>query len=165
MSFTLIYYLFSVIFFMQEEITRLEKNDEEMNQNVFDESLASNMYIFDTVFCRRCLEFNCRLHGTGQPVIFPVSMSYAFGIGSSSQQPKVAYFCLHEYLQAERLEGPVLVSGQDEKPCSNQCYKRSYEDSTIGADPGDSARHYLKEYIVGFLSCYIAFKYNEASSG
>ncbi|KAJ0520527.1 putative [histone H3]-lysine(4) N-trimethyltransferase chromatin remodeling SET family [Helianthus annuus] len=92
---------------IREEITRLEKNDEEMNQNVFDESLASNMYIFDTVFCRRCLEFNCSLHGTGQPVIFP----------------------------AERLEGPVLVSGQDEKPCSNQCYKRSYEDSTIGADP------------------------------
>ncbi|XP_076892926.1 uncharacterized protein LOC143544810 [Bidens hawaiensis] len=44
---------------IQEELGRLKKKDKEVvNQNAIDAS-----------FCRRCLEFGCKLYGNDQPVI------------------------------------------------------------------------------------------------
>ncbi|KAI3805887.1 hypothetical protein L1987_21774 [Smallanthus sonchifolius] len=87
---------------IRAEISRLTKKDEEaMDQNdmsmLLDKSLASNLDTHDTLFCRRCLAFDCGLHGNGQPVIPP----------------------------AERLEGRLLGYEQDDEPCSVQCYKYS----------------------------------------
>ncbi|BFG43431.1 hypothetical protein CerSpe_297050 [Prunus speciosa] len=40
-----------------------------------DKSLSAALDSFDNLFCRRCLLFDCRLHGCSQPLIYPVHWS------------------------------------------------------------------------------------------
>ncbi|KAF8401328.1 hypothetical protein HHK36_012262 [Tetracentron sinense] len=63
-----------------------------------DKSLSAALDSFDNLFCRRCLVFDCRLHGCSQSLITP-----------SEKQPY--WYELEE----------------DEKPCSDQCYLRVRE--------------------------------------
>ncbi|PON61716.1 Histone-lysine N-methyltransferase, EZ [Parasponia andersonii] len=58
-----------------------------------DKSLTTALDSFDNLFCRRCMLFDCRLHGCSQPVIFA--------------SEKQLYWSEHE---------------EDRKPCSDQCY-------------------------------------------
>ncbi|WCJ22324.1 Histone-lysine N-methyltransferase EZA1 [Euphorbia peplus] len=80
-----------------------EKFDEEQNEKnsadslsqkgiSMDKSLSAALDSFDNLFCRRCLLFDCRLHGCSQTVINP-----------SEKQP---YWSEYE---------------DDRKPCSEQC--------------------------------------------
>ncbi|XP_024019355.1 histone-lysine N-methyltransferase EZA1 isoform X2 [Morus notabilis] len=57
-----------------------------------DKSLTAALDSFDNLFCRRCMLFDCRLHGCSQPVAYP--------------SEKQLYWSEHE----------------DRKPCSDQCY-------------------------------------------
>ncbi|XP_057427245.1 histone-lysine N-methyltransferase EZA1-like isoform X3 [Lotus japonicus] len=58
-----------------------------------EKSLSAALDSFDNLFCRRCLIFDCRLHGCSQPLIYPSEMQTV-------------------------LPGPE----GDRKPCSDQCY-------------------------------------------
>ncbi|KAK9281807.1 hypothetical protein L1049_004713 [Liquidambar formosana] len=62
---------------------------------LLDKSLSAALDSFDNLFCRRCLVFDCRLHGCSQNLINP-----------SEKQS-----CWSEY-------------EEDGKPCSDQCYLR-----------------------------------------
>ncbi|KAI3800897.1 hypothetical protein L1987_28996 [Smallanthus sonchifolius] len=80
--------------------------EENINQNVsasadhehewsisLDKSLSDSLDSLDNLFCRRCLVFDCRLHGYSQTVIIPT----------------------------ERQHYP-LESQENVKPCSDHCY-------------------------------------------
>ncbi|XP_062026258.1 histone-lysine N-methyltransferase EZA1 isoform X2 [Rosa rugosa] len=60
-----------------------------------DKSLSAALDSFDNLFCRRCLIFDCRLHGCSQPLIYPTE--------------KQLHWSEHD---------------EDDKPCSDQCYLR-----------------------------------------
>ncbi|KAG5061853.1 hypothetical protein JHK85_003036 [Glycine max] len=76
-----------------------------------EKSLSAALDSFDNLFCRRCLIFDCRLHGCSQPLIYHSEKQTVWS------DP----------------EG-------DRKPCSDQCYlqlkvvKNVTEDSTSGSD-------------------------------
>ncbi|XP_028089922.1 histone-lysine N-methyltransferase CLF-like [Camellia sinensis] len=48
------------------------ENFVEGPRNSFlDKDLEAALDSFDNLFCRRCLLFNCRLHGCSQDLVFP----------------------------------------------------------------------------------------------
>ncbi|KDO86985.1 hypothetical protein CISIN_1g002895mg [Citrus sinensis] len=71
-----------------------------------EKSLSAALDSFDNLFCRRCLLFDCRLHGCSQTLINP-----------SEKQP---YWSEYE---------------DDRKPCSNHCYlqSRAVQDTVEGS--------------------------------
>ncbi|KAK4273280.1 hypothetical protein QN277_021714 [Acacia crassicarpa] len=70
-----------------------------------EESLSTALDSFDNLFCRRCMMFDCRLHGCSQPLIYP-----------SEKQPV--------WLEHE----------EDRKPCSDQCFLKLKAEKT-SSDP------------------------------
>lgn len=67
---------------------------EEESQNIFlGKNLSGSLDSFDNLFCRRCLVFDCRLHGCSQNLIYP--------------SEKQTY---------------SSESDDDGSPCSDQCY-------------------------------------------
>ncbi|XP_048134661.1 histone-lysine N-methyltransferase EZA1 isoform X4 [Rhodamnia argentea] len=69
-----------------------------------DKTLSAALDSFDNLFCRRCLLFDCRLHGCSQSLIIP-----------GEKQP---YSLEHE---------------EDGKPCGDQCYLKLSKFNTIKA--------------------------------
>ncbi|KAJ6955870.1 histone-lysine N-methyltransferase EZA1 isoform X3 [Populus alba x Populus x berolinensis] len=72
-----------------------------------EKSLSTALDSFDNLFCRRCLLFDCRLHGCSQTLINPVFL-YLIG-GFAWQSEKQSYWSEYE---------------DDRKPCSDQCSLR-----------------------------------------
>ncbi|KOM35330.1 hypothetical protein LR48_Vigan02g148000 [Vigna angularis] len=77
-----------------------------------EKTLSAALDSFDNLFCRRCLIFDCRLHGCSQPLVYPSEKQTVWS------DP----------------EG-------DKKPCSDQCYLKQLnevkgvsEDATSGSD-------------------------------
>ncbi|XP_057460764.1 LOW QUALITY PROTEIN: histone-lysine N-methyltransferase EZA1 [Actinidia eriantha] len=70
-----------------------EENGSEKNY-ILEKSLSAALDSFDNLFCRRCLVFDCRLHGCSQSLI------------NSEKQPYSS------------------ESDDDGNPCSDQCYLR-----------------------------------------
>ncbi|PIN08395.1 Transcriptional repressor EZH1 [Handroanthus impetiginosus] len=70
------------------------KREEGSEDNIFlDKSLSAALDSFDNLFCRRCLVFDCRLHGCSQNLIYP-----------NEKQPY------------------PFDPEEDRKPCGDQCY-------------------------------------------
>ncbi|XVE77538.1 hypothetical protein DITRI_Ditri13aG0071200 [Diplodiscus trichospermus] len=80
-----------------------------------DKSLSAALDSFDNLFCRRCLLFDCRLHGCSQTLINP-----------SEKQP---YWSEYE---------------DDRKPCSDQCYLRLRAVKKVPEVSGGTALHGVK---------------------
>ncbi|XP_050266205.1 histone-lysine N-methyltransferase EZA1 isoform X2 [Quercus robur] len=89
---------------IQERFDTLKKYQEKHDQNskdfgesdramCLDKSLNAALDSFDNLFCRRCMLFDCRLHGCSQPLIYP--------------SEKQSCWSEHE---------------EDRTPCSAQCY-------------------------------------------
>ncbi|XP_074344804.1 histone-lysine N-methyltransferase EZA1 isoform X2 [Apium graveolens] len=81
---------------LNEEKQRPNSSSEKtrpVTSMFLEKSLAANLDSMDNLFCRRCLVFDCRLHGCSQGLV-----------NSSEKQPYVA------------------ESEDDGKPCSGQCY-------------------------------------------
>ncbi|KAF4387833.1 hypothetical protein G4B88_004160 [Cannabis sativa] len=54
------------------KIAEIEKN-LQIGHSILDKDLDAALDSFDNLFCRRCLVFDCRLHGCSQDLVFPVS--------------------------------------------------------------------------------------------
>ncbi|XVF80679.1 hypothetical protein PTKIN_Ptkin15bG0093800 [Pterospermum kingtungense] len=80
-----------------------------------DKSLSDALDSFDNLFCRRCLLFDCRLHGCSQTLINP-----------SEKQP---YWSEYE---------------DDRKPCSDRCYLRLRAVKDVQEGSGGKALHGMK---------------------
>eukprot|EP00897_Mesotaenium_endlicherianum_P005881 jgi/Mesen1/5320/ME000265S04480 len=50
-----------------------DDDDDDNNDKLEGADFETAMNSFDNIFCRRCLIFDCRLHGTGQDLFLPVS--------------------------------------------------------------------------------------------
>ncbi|KAL2641345.1 hypothetical protein R1flu_008932 [Riccia fluitans] len=66
------------------------------SENIEAKDLAAAMDSFDNLFCRRCLVFDCRLHGCSQPLVHP----------SERQQPMM-----------------TTPDAENSEPCGPNCYK------------------------------------------
>ncbi|XP_022757869.1 histone-lysine N-methyltransferase EZA1-like isoform X2 [Durio zibethinus] len=77
-----------------------------------DKSLSAALDSFDNLFCRRCLLFDCRLHGCSQTLINPIE-----------KQP---YWSEYE---------------DDRKPCSDQCYLQLRAVKDVPEGSGGNALH------------------------
>ncbi|KAL6902261.1 hypothetical protein ACP4OV_005137 [Aristida adscensionis] len=83
----------------------LEKNDKHSgssdnieSQLSLDKTMDMVLDSFDNLFCRRCLVFDCRLHGCSQNLVFP--------------SEKLPY---------------VFEPDENRRPCGDQCYLRRRE--------------------------------------
>ncbi|PKA65834.1 Histone-lysine N-methyltransferase EZ1 [Apostasia shenzhenica] len=47
------------------------ERDEKLDDTYMDKDLDAALDSFDNLFCRRCLVFDCRLHGCSQDLVFP----------------------------------------------------------------------------------------------
>ncbi|XP_057995391.1 histone-lysine N-methyltransferase EZA1 isoform X2 [Hevea brasiliensis] len=103
-----------------------EKFDEEQNDKdsgdsasergiSLEKSLSAALDSFDNLFCRRCLLFDCRLHGCSQTLIYP-----------SEKHP---YWSEYE---------------DDRKPCSDQCFLRLRVVKDLPEGSANSALHHIK---------------------
>lgn len=102
---------YSVLKRSHEEKQRPNSSSEKTRPDTsmyLEKSLAANLDSLDNLFCRRCLVFDCRLHGCSQGLV-----------NSSDKQPYVP------------------DSEDDGKPCSDQCYlqlriAKDLPDSSLG---------------------------------
>uniref|UniRef100_A0A5B7BG87 [histone H3]-lysine(27) N-trimethyltransferase n=1 Tax=Davidia involucrata TaxID=16924 RepID=A0A5B7BG87_DAVIN len=105
-----------------------EKNQGKHNKNFkgsgeigsersifLDKSLSAALDSFDNLFCRRCLVFDCRLHGCSQSLINPGE--------------KQCY---------------SSESEEDGKPCSDQCYLRLRVTKDLREGSDNSAMHMIE---------------------
>uniref|UniRef100_A0A6V7PRA5 [histone H3]-lysine(27) N-trimethyltransferase n=1 Tax=Ananas comosus var. bracteatus TaxID=296719 RepID=A0A6V7PRA5_ANACO len=111
----------------------VEKNEKNANNSAapdeavpegrafLDKTLDAALDSFDNLFCRRCLVFDCRLHGCSQNLVMP-----------SEKQP-------YEFELDE-----------SRKPCGDQCYLRRREgfQDPHRDSPDSSATHGMKSKMV-----------------
>ncbi|KAK5793017.1 histone-lysine N-methyltransferase CLF-like [Gossypium arboreum] len=89
---------------MKEEDTGASKNrdTEEQNWNSFlDKDLEAALDSFDNLFCRRCLVFDCRLHGCSQDLIFPADKQTPWNRTDDENAP-CGLHCYRLVLKSER---------------------------------------------------------------
>ncbi|XP_041989429.1 histone-lysine N-methyltransferase EZA1-like isoform X2 [Salvia splendens] len=79
------------------KIQKKPLKEERSGVNIYlDQSLSAALDSFDNLFCRRCLVFDCRLHGCSQAATYP-------------NEKQIVQFDTEE----------------DRKPCGDQCYFQS----------------------------------------
>ncbi|XP_047311152.1 histone-lysine N-methyltransferase EZA1 [Impatiens glandulifera] len=90
-----------------------EMEPEEERKTILDKSLSASMDSLDNLFCRRCMVFDCRLHGCSQTLIY--------------SSDNLLY---------------SSDSGDNGKPCSDQCYLklRVVEDLDMKSLHGNETR-------------------------
>ncbi|XP_028072765.1 histone-lysine N-methyltransferase CLF-like isoform X2 [Camellia sinensis] len=54
-----------------EVLSKGENSVEGPGNSFLDKDLEAALDSFDNMFCRRCLLFDCRLHGCSQDLVFP----------------------------------------------------------------------------------------------
>ncbi|KAK3003542.1 hypothetical protein RJ639_019551 [Escallonia herrerae] len=106
---------YEVLMMRENAVMGSENDDIEGSANSFlDKDLDASLDSFDNLFCRRCLVFDCRLHGCSQDLIFPAEKQLPWS------WPDEENVCgPHCYLQVLKSEGnatvttPVLVPPEE----------------------------------------------------
>ncbi|KAL5561018.1 hypothetical protein UlMin_030765 [Ulmus minor] len=94
------------------------KLDSQSERGIsLDKSLTAALDSFDKIFCRRCMVFDCRLHGCFNTIIYP--------------NEKQIYWPEHE---------------DSRKPCSDQCHLRLSIVKNLLEDSNSNAMHRLALY-------------------
>ncbi|KAA8531679.1 hypothetical protein F0562_006604 [Nyssa sinensis] len=95
-----------------------KNGDNEGTVNSFlDKDLDAALDSFDNLFCRRCLVFDCRLHGCSQDLVFPAEKQLTWSCPDDENVPCGPH-CYRLVLKSEcnaTVSSPVHV-GFDEKP-------------------------------------------------
>ncbi|XP_071710016.1 histone-lysine N-methyltransferase CLF isoform X2 [Rutidosis leptorrhynchoides] len=74
--------------------------------SLYDKDLEAALDSFDNLFCRRCLVFDCKLHGCSQDLIFPAEKHSTLNRIDEEKVP-CGPNC---YRQVQKLEGNMLTS-------------------------------------------------------
>ncbi|KAL1824293.1 hypothetical protein ACET3Z_011071 [Daucus carota] len=95
---------------------------EEIPSSYLDKDLDAALDSFDNLFCRRCLVFDCRLHGCSQDLIFPAEKQLPWTCPETESKPCGPH-CYRVALESERkatVNSPVRVVGKDlGLPCTD----------------------------------------------
>ncbi|XP_028760528.1 histone-lysine N-methyltransferase CLF isoform X2 [Neltuma alba] len=95
-----------------------EKSSQGGN-SFLDKDLEAALDSFDNLFCRRCLAFDCRLHGCSQDLIFPAEKQPAWMPPDAENAP-CGPNCFQLVLKSERFAKVVSSApGDVEEKCSS----------------------------------------------
>ncbi|CAB4317773.1 unnamed protein product [Prunus armeniaca] len=124
-----------------------DNEDISQNGNYFlDKDLDAALDSFDNLFCRRCLVFDCRLHGCSQDLVFPVLKSERIARVSSGDVEEKNVTSLDGAQISTRKKSSVISarkkvkSGQSESASSNAKAISESSDSENG--PRQDATHH-----------------------
>ncbi|XP_010270364.1 PREDICTED: histone-lysine N-methyltransferase EZ1-like isoform X2 [Nelumbo nucifera] len=98
------------------------EDNTQMDDSFFDKDLDAALDSFDNLFCRRCLVFDCRLHGCSQDLVFPADKQLPWNHPDEEKVP-----CgMHCYRLAQKSESIATMSspvhdGLEEKPVPSSC--------------------------------------------
>ncbi|KAK2967600.1 hypothetical protein RJ640_030471 [Escallonia rubra] len=104
------------VLMMQDNAVLGAKNDDiEGSANSFlDKDLDAALDSFDNLFCRRCLVFDCRLHGCSQDLIFPAEKQLPWSW--PDEENVCGPHCYRQVLKSEgnaTVTTPVLVPPEE----------------------------------------------------
>lgn len=93
---------------------------EEIPSSYLDKDLDAALDSFDNLFCRRCLVFDCRLHGCSQDLIFPAEKQLPWTCPDTESKP-CGSRCYRAVFESEgKASSPVRANGKDVViPCSD----------------------------------------------
>ncbi|KAI3785086.1 hypothetical protein L1987_44198 [Smallanthus sonchifolius] len=81
-------------------------NSEFDMSSLYDKDLEAALDSFDNLFCRRCLVFDCKLHGCSQDLIFPAEKQCTLNRMDEEKVPCGP----HCYRQVQKVEGNTVPS-------------------------------------------------------
>ncbi|GJT36880.1 SET domain-containing protein [Tanacetum coccineum] len=81
-------------------------NVEFNMSSLFDKDLEAALDSFDNLFCRRCLVFDCKLHGCSQDLIFPAEKHCTLK-GMDEEKGPCGPHC---YRRVQKMEGSAVTS-------------------------------------------------------
>ncbi|XP_068654165.1 histone-lysine N-methyltransferase CLF isoform X2 [Aristolochia californica] len=90
-----------------ESLLKREKSEPEGNadaptEDAFaDKDLDAALDSFDNLFCRRCLVFDCRLHGCSQDLVFPAEKQLPWNSGDEEKGMPCGVQCYRMVLKSE----------------------------------------------------------------
>lgn len=80
--------------------------NEGISQNgssILDKDLDAALDSFDNLFCRRCLVFDCRLHGCSQDLVFPAEKQSPWCPTTDEENIPCGPHCYRSVLKSERI--------------------------------------------------------------
>ncbi|XP_010263481.1 PREDICTED: histone-lysine N-methyltransferase CLF-like isoform X2 [Nelumbo nucifera] len=89
----------------------------QMDDSFFDKDLDAALDSFDNLFCRRCLVFDCRLHGCSQDLVFPAEKQLPWNYTDEENVPcGVNCYRLAQKLESNAIRSSPVHNGLEEKP-------------------------------------------------
>ncbi|XWS33589.1 hypothetical protein CRYUN_Cryun22dG0096200 [Craigia yunnanensis] len=118
---------------------------EAQNWNSFlEKDLEAALDSFDNLFCRRCLVFDCRLHGCSQDLIFPADKQTPWNHPDEENAP-CGLHCYHLVLKSER-NGTVSSPMNPEEKSNYSSDGVGVQTSSHKKSSGPSARRKVKSF-------------------
>ncbi|KAI5424894.1 hypothetical protein KIW84_030901, partial [Lathyrus oleraceus] len=85
-----------------DQNSRYHGESESDIETFLNQSLSETLEAFDPLFCRKCMIFNCSLHGNSQKIIYPRKKQLIWSEPEDGQKP-----CSDHCYMASSMEGQV----------------------------------------------------------
>ncbi|XP_051140320.1 histone-lysine N-methyltransferase CLF-like isoform X2 [Andrographis paniculata] len=123
-------------------ICHMDTGNAEGSENPYlDKDLDAALDSFDNLFCRRCLVFDCRLHGCSQDLIFPAEKQLEWSSPDAEKEP-CGPNC-HRMLQVLESGGNATMTSQqtnlEEKAAPGQMQRRELVGVSFRHNPSEIA--------------------------
>ncbi|XP_057974688.1 histone-lysine N-methyltransferase CLF isoform X2 [Malania oleifera] len=96
------------------------KDVSQTVNSIFDKDLDAALDSFDNLFCRRCLVFDCRLHGCSQDLVFPAEKQHPWN-RTDEENATCGPHCYRVVLKSESdaMQSSPLRDDLQDKPVSS----------------------------------------------
>lgn len=99
-----------------------EENSQSSN-SFLEKDLEAALDSFDNLFCRRCLVFDCRLHGCSQDLVFPAEKQLTWNPPDTENAP-CGPNCFRLVLKSERFAKTPSAQVDGEEKCSGSSSRK-----------------------------------------
>lgn len=99
-----------------------EENSQSSN-SFLEKDLEAALDSFDNLFCRRCLVFDCRLHGCSQDLVFPAEKQLTWNPPDTENAP-CGPNCFRLVLKSERFAKTPAAQVDGEEKCSGSSSRK-----------------------------------------